>query len=131
MATPGLHRGDPAGRQQPVAGEDGPLIAELLLAVDNARVVQPQLRVGNDLLADPDCQYDREGGNSWDVGVASGARRLLVVVDRIGLAHGLGELAELLAPDLVPEGGVLLAEQGSIQWHGLSLLVNFGLDDRR
>src|SRR6266545_127217 len=119
MPALALHRRHPSRGQQPVAGEDRTVVAELLLTVDDAPVVQPELRVVVDLLADPEREHDREGRDGRDVRVAGRAGGFLIVVDRIGLAHGLGELAELLTPDLVPDGGVLLADQGPVQWHGL------------
>ena len=89
--------------RQPVAGVDGAGEVELLLAVEQlapvevdaaARVVGPQ-RGG-------------ERRRRRDARMAGGARRGLVDVDGVGVAHGLREAADVAALDL------------ELQWFGLT-----------
>src|SRR5919107_341607 len=93
----------------PGPGAAGPVVDELLLAVDDSGVVEAQVGVAVHYLAGPQRQDHGEGRHRRQVGVAGRASRRLVVVDGVRLPDRDGELAQLLPADLVADGRVGLA----------------------
>ena len=104
---------------EPVAGPDRPGVDEALLAVHHPAVVEPQLRVDDDLHARPawTARSAKVGGaitSGWpSARAASGSRYAgLLVADRVR------ELADLLPTHLVRRGRrVLPADEGLIERH--------------
>ena len=86
---------------QLVAGRDRPLVHEALVAVHDPAVVDAQLRVVDDRAAGRHGEHDRERRRRHNVGVAGGVGRGDVEVRGSSGPTADGELADLLAPDLV------------------------------
>ena len=94
-------RVDDHDRAQLVAGVDGPVVDEALVAVHHPGEVQTQLGVEQHrVLSAGDCG-DGERRRCDEVGVAGLAGRLPVVAPGRVLADGVGELADLLHADQV------------------------------
>ena len=77
---------------------------EALLAVHHSRVVDVEIGIEDDLPGRAQGQDDAERGRRDDVGMAERTRRLGVAVHRVPVVDRLGELADLLAADLVGRG---------------------------
>src|SRR4051794_41978171 len=77
---------------------------EALLAVHDPGVVDAEVRILDDLTARGQGEDDGEGRRGDDVRVAEGLRGGLVAVDRIRVVDGVGELTDLLPPDLEGAG---------------------------
>ena len=108
---------DADGRRDLVAGDDERAPDELLPGVHEAREVDPDLGVEHPLRDGRHRVDDREHRRRDDVGVAGLARGLDVEVQRVGLAHGAGVLAHLLAPDRVHAGRIGLADDVGVDGH--------------
>ena len=86
-----------------VAGDDRAVVGEALLAVDDARVVDARLGVGDELRVRALPRDDGEGRRRDEVRVARGPGGLDVVVHRVGRPDRRGEVADVLAAHA--EGG--------------------------
>ena len=95
--------------RQPVAGPERPTEHVLLLAVDDTRVVEPELFVQHDLAAGLDLQHGRERGG--------GDGLVALPVPRIGVADGVGELHDAIALDGELDLAVGLADEPLVERH--------------
>src|SRR5436305_5935322 len=84
-----------------VTGADGLAPDELLAAVQHLHQVDAHVRVEHGRPHRGRRVDDREHRRRHDVAEARGLGGFAVVVDRLGLAHRVRGLADLLAPDLV------------------------------
>ena len=92
---------DGRGDRQPVTGPHRAGVGELLVAVHHPAVVQPELRVLDDLARRLEGDREDEGRRGDHIGVAERLGRLRVGVRGVGVPHRLGELADLLPADLI------------------------------
>lgn len=115
------HRLDPLdgrGDGQPVARPYGTGVRELLVAVHHPAVVETELRIRDDLARRLEGDREDEGRRGDHIGMAERLRRVRVGVRRIGVAHRLGELADLLPADLVRFGGRIdPPDEGLVERH--------------
>ena len=88
---------------QHVAGAGRRVVGELLLAVQQARGVQPQQLADGSRVRAVHLEAEQEGRRHRQVPVAGVAGGGSVGVDRVGLAGGLGEEAQAAAPPRAPE----------------------------
>ena len=107
-------------RDQPVPGHDGPVVDEALVGVDHAGEVDAGVRVLDQLGVRPLGDDDGEGRRCHEVAVPQRRGGRHVEVGGVGGLDCAGELADLLAADVVHLcGRVAAALQIRIDSHGL------------